>query len=562
MSTVLAANTNSLLRDDALYDTPAFGNVSLLHFTDCHAQLLPIYYREPSINLGVGCARGKVPHLVGMPLLGAYGIDAGSRNAYAFSHLDFQAAAQAYGKVGGFAHLASLVKRLKGDRPKALLLDGGDTWQGSATALWTAGQDMVEASLALGVDVMTGHWEFTYGAERVLQVVRNDFKDKIAFVAQNIVDNCSAEAVFDPYVIREQNGIPVAILGQAFPYTPQANGAQFTPDWTFGIDEVRLQALVQTVRSKGAQVVVLLSHNGMDIDLKLASRISGIDMILGGHTHDGVPVPSVVANPGGNTIVTNAGSHGKFLAVVDFEVKHGRVADWRYHLLPVFQDLLPADPSMQATIDRVRAPFAARLQEPIAQSRELLYRRGNFNGSWDQLIVEALMQVMDTEIAFSPGFRWGATLLPGQMITREQLMAQTAITYPNASVALMTGAEIRKTLEKLSDKLFNDDPYQHQGGDMLRTGGLTYTCEPAAGMGDRISDMRLNGESIDAAKSYKVARWGVGGSPSKSQAVPVWDVVEQYLRQSKTGCVPKPNVPRLTGVDDNPGIGSDDVALS
>ncbi len=554
MKTNLAANANSLLRDDRLYDVPAFGNVNLLHFTDCHAQLLPIYYREPSINLGVGSARGKVPHLVGTSLLDAYGIDAGSRNAYAFSHLDFQAAAQAYGKVGGFAHLATLVKRLKGSRPKALLLDGGDSWQGSATALWTAGQDMVDASLELGVDVMTGHWEFTHGAERVQHVVRNDFKDRIVFVAQNIVGKRSAEAVFDPCVIREQNGIPVAILGQAFPYTPQANGAHFTPDWTFGIDEARLQTLVETVRSQGAQVVVLLSHNGMDIDLKLASRISGIDMILGGHTHDGVPVPSVVANPRGSTIVTNAGSHGKFLAVVDFDVKHGRVADWRYHLLPVFSDLLPADAKMQATIARVRAPFVARLHEPIVESQELLYRRGNFNGSWDQLILDALMQVKDAEIAFSPGFRWGTTLLPGQMITREDLMAQTAITYPDTSVAHMTGAEIRKTLEQLSDKLFNDDPYQHQGGDMVRTGGLTYTCEPAAGMGARISDMRLNGQPIDAEKSYKVARWGVGSAPSESHSAPIWDVVVQYLRQSAPGELHTPNVPRLIGVDNNPGI--------
>ena len=554
MSTSPATPSNSLLRDDALYDLPAFGNVNLLHFTDCHAQLLPIYYREPSINLGVGRAQGKVPHLVGAPLLRAYGIEAGSRNAYAFSHVDFKAAAHAYGKVGGFAHLATLIKRLKSDRPKALLLDGGDSWQGSATALWTAGQDMVEASLGLGVDVMTGHWEFTHGAERVLHVVRNDFKDRVAFVAQNILGRDGTEAVFEPWVIREQNGIPVAILGQAFPYTPQANGAHFTPDWTFGIDEARLQALVDKVRSIGVQVVVLLSHNGMDIDLKLASRVCGIDMILGGHTHDGVPVPSIVPNPGGSTIVTNAGSHGKFLAVVDFDVRHGRVADWRYRLLPVFSNLLPADPTMQATITRVRGPFEARLREPLAQNAELLYRRGNFNGSWDQLIVDALMQGKDAEIAFSPGFRWGTTLLPGQAITREDLMAQTAITYPDTSVAHMTGAEIRNTLEQLSDKLFNDDPYQHQGGDMLRTGGLTYTCEPAAETGARISNMRLNGQPIDADKSYKVARWGVGASPSNANGAPIWDVVEQYLRQSRPGQLHTPNVPQLVGVDNNPGI--------
>lgn len=309
------------------------------------------------------------------------------------------------------------------------------------------------------------------------------------------------------------------------------------------------------MRKQGAQVIVLLSHNGMDIDLKLASRISGIDMILGGHTHDGVPVPIIVNNPMGKTIVTNAGSHGKFLAVIDFDVKHGRVADYRYQLLPVFSELLPADPAMQAVIDRVRAPYAARLQEPIAEARELLYRRGNFNGSWDQLIVEALMQVKDAEIAFSPGFRWGTTLLPGQTITRENLMEQTAITYPNTSIVQMTGVEIKQQLEKLCDKIFNDDPYKHQGGDMVRTGGLVYACEPAAKMGARISDLRLNGQAISADKYYKVARWGVGAA--QSQGAPIWDVVEQYLKSSTSGKSHAPNVPRLIGVEHNLGIAPD-----
>jgi len=549
--------TDSSLPDsaDQLYDIPAFGNVSLLHFTDCHAQLLPIYYREPSTNLGVGNNEGKVPHLVGTSLLQRFGITPGSRQAYAFSHLDFCAAARAYGKMGGFAHLSSLIKRLKASRPNALLLDGGDSWQGSATALWTAGQDMVEASLALGVDVMTGHWEFTHGAQRVLQVVRNDFKDKVAFIAQNIMHEDKAEPVFDAYVMREQNGIPVAIIGQAFPYTPLANGAQFTPGWEFGIDETRLQSVVNEVRKKGAHVVVLLSHNGMDIDLKLAARISGIDMILGGHTHDGVPVPSIVQNPEGVTIVTNAGSHGKFLATIDFEVKNGRVTDYRYHLLPVFSELLPADPAMQATIARVRAPFESRLQEPIAENHELLYRRGNFNGSWDQLIVDALMQVKDAEIVFSPGFRWGTTLLPGQMITRENLMEQTAITYADTSVVEMTGAEIKQHLEKLCDKIFNADPYQHQGGDMVRTGGLEYACEPAAKINSRISDMTLNGQLIQANKAYKVARWGVGSA--ESEGAPVWEVVEEYLKDSVNVKNHTPDIPRLIGLDLNPGFAND-----
>jgi len=537
---------------DLLYDISSFGNVSLLHFTDCHAQLLPIHYREPSVNLGVGPAEGQVPHLVGDALLKKFGIQPGSREAYAFSHLDFCTAAARYGRVGGFAHLATLVKRLKADRPRAWLLDGGDTWQGSATALWTAGQDMVDAALQLGVDVMTGHWEFTYGAERVLEVVRTDFRDKVAFIAHNVVSDADDTPVFDPYIIREQNGIPVAIIGQAFPYTPTANGAHFTPDWQFGIDEAGVQARVDEVRKQGAQLVVLLSHNGMDIDLKLASRVTGIDMILGGHTHDGVPIPGVVNNSSGKTIVTNAGSHGKFLAAIDFEVKNGRMVDYRYHLLPVFSDLLPADPAMQATIARVRAPFEASLGETLADNEALLYRRGNFNGSWDQLIVDALRQVMGAEVAFSPGFRWGATLLPGQPITRERLMQQTAITYPDTSVERLTGAHIKHQLEKLSDKIFSPDPYQHQGGDMVRTGGLTYACAPAAAFGKRISDMRVNGELMEADRVYTVARWGVGSK--QGEGAPVWDIVEEYLGKAPPRRNPAPNLPQLIGVDGNPGL--------
>lgn len=545
---------------DAYYDIPAFGNVSLLHFTDCHAQLPPIYYREPSINLGVGSSKGMVPHLVGQPLLHYFGIVPDSRDAYAFTHLDFCQAAQRFGKVGGFAHLATLIKQLRAGRPHALLLDGGDTWQGSATALWTAGQDMVDAALALGVDVMTGHWEFTYGAERVQHVVEHDFKDKIAFIAQNIVREQDQSPIFAPYVIREQNGVPVAIIGQAFPHTPKANGAQFTPDWTFGIDEAHLQQLIIEVRGKGAQVVVLLSHNGMDIDLKLASRVSGLDIILGGHTHDGVPVPVVVSNSGGKTVVSNAGSHGKFLAVIDFDVKNGRVVDYRYYLLPVFSDLLPADPQMQATIDRVRAPYLAQLQQPLGEAQQLLYRRGNFNGSWDQLIVDALLEVNDAEIAFSPGFRWGTTLLPGQIITREHLMEQTAITYPDTSVVQMTGIEIKQHLEKLCDKIFNEDPYQHQGGDMIRSGGLTYACEPGAKKDARISELQLRGKALEADKTYKVTRWGVGSAQGDGPAA--WDVVETYLKNLAKPISYTPNIPRLVGVADNPGLDAEAKPLN
>ncbi|RSD11254.1 thiosulfohydrolase SoxB, partial [Pandoraea apista] len=451
----------------AFYDLPKFGNVHLLHFTDCHAQLLPIYFREPSVNLGLGAQANKPPHLVGEAFLKAYGLRPGTPDAYAFTYLDFTAAARTYGKVGGFAHLATLVKRMKASRPGALLLDGGDTWQGSGTAMWTKGQDMVDATLALGVDVMTAHWEFTYGADRVKSVVEEQLKGKIDFVAQNVQTNDFGDPVFAPYTIKTMNGVPVAIIGQAFPYTPIANPRYFVPDWTFGIQEERLQSMVDEVRGKGAQVVVVLSHNGMDVDLKLASRVRGIDAIMGGHTHDGVPKPVVVENAGGKTLVTNAGSNGKFLAVLDFDVKGGKPVDFRYKLLPVFSNLLPADASMQALIERVRAPFAAKLAEPLAVTEGVLYRRGNFNGTFDQLLLDAVMAEKDAEIGFSPGFRWGTSLLPGATITMEQLLDQTAVTYPYTTLTPMTGETIKTVLEDVADNLFNPDPYYQQGGDMV-----------------------------------------------------------------------------------------------
>jgi len=535
-----------------LYDVPAFGNVSLLHITDVHAQLLPIYFREPNVNLGLGASNGQAPHLVGERLLKHFHIRPGTSEAHAFTYLDFEQAAKTYGKVGGFAHLATLVKKIRAARPGSLLLDGGDTWQGSGTALWTQGQDMVDACKLLGVDVMTGHWEFTYGAERVKHIVENDFKGKIDFVAQNVKTNDFGDPVFAPYVIKQINGVSVAIVGQAFPYTPIANPRYMIPDWSFGIQDDNMQKVVDEARAKGAQVVVVLSHNGMDVDLKMASRVTGIDAIMGGHTHDGIPAPSIVHNPGGKTLVTNAGSNGKFLGVLDFAVKNGKVADFRYKLLPVFSNLLPADGEMAAFIDKVRAPYLAKLGEKLAVSEGLLYRRGNFNGTFDQLILDALMEVKGADAAFSPGFRWGTSLLPGDTITMEHVLDQTAITYPYTTLTEMSGTMIKDIMEDVCDNLFNPDPYKQQGGDMVRVGGIQYTCDLTKTAGRRIQNMTLKGKLLDPNKTYKVAGWAPVAEGASGE--PIWEVVAGYLRDKKIISPRQLNLPKLIGVKGNSGI--------
>ena len=526
-----------------LYDVPAFGNVSLLHITDVHAQLLPTYFREPSVNIG----DGRPPHLVGEAFLKRFRIPRGSANAYAFTPLDFESLARRYGATGGFAHLATLLKRLRASRPNALLLDGGDSWQGSATSLWTLGADMIGAQKLLGVDCMTAHWEFTYGVERMKRAVESELAP-IEFLAQNVRTADFEEPVFKPYTLREQNGVALAIIGQGFPYTPIAHPRHLMGDWTFGIQETRLQSLVDETRAKGARVVLLLSHNGMDVDLKLASRLRGLDVILGGHTHDGVPAPVIV----GKTLVTNAGSNGKFVGVLDLQVSGSRVSDYRYRLLPVFANLLPPDAAMASYIEQVRKPFVEKLQQKLAVTEGLLYRRGNFGGSFDRLILDALLAAKDAEIAFSPGFRWGTTLLPGEAITLEQVMEQTAITYPETTVSELTGAQIRAILEDIADNLFNPDPYMQQGGDMVRVGGMTYAIEPRAKIGARISDLRSRGEPLEAHKRYKVAGWAPVAAPAGASE-PVWEVIIRYLRDRKTLPPLKASEPRLVGVKGNPG---------
>ncbi|RQO54714.1 thiosulfohydrolase SoxB [Paucibacter sp. KBW04] len=551
------ADASAEVAEQGLYELPPLGNVSLLHMTDCHAQLNPIYFREPSVNLGLGQMQGQLPHLVGEHLLKAMGVRPGTPSAYAYTFLDFDKAARRYGKVGGFAHLATLVKRLKASRPGALLLDGGDTWQGSATALWTDAQDMVDACKLLGVDVMTGHWEFTYGMERVKEIVEKDFKGKVDFVAQNVKTNDFGDPVFAPYTLRNINGIPVAIIGQAFPYTPIANPRYMVADWAFGIQDENMQKMVDEVRGKGAQLVVVLSHNGMDVDLKMASRVRGVDAIFGGHTHDGVPQAVPVKNAGGTTLVTNAGSNGKFLGLMDFEVKGGKLVDFRYRLLPIFANQLKPDAEMQALINKVRAPYESKLAEKLAVTDGLLYRRGNFNGSWDQLICDAMMEVQGAEIAFSPGFRWGTSLLPGDTITRELMMDQLAITYPYATLTDMNGESIKTVLEDVADNLFNPDPYYQQGGDMVRVGGLSYRMNPAERMGSRISDMRLGGKLIDAGKKYKVAGWAPVAEEAKTMAgvKPVWEHVESWLKAQGGRVKPRQiNTPSLILPKGNPGI--------
>jgi sulfur-oxidizing protein SoxB len=548
-----ANNAYAAAQAGSLYDLgKARGNVTLMHMTDCHAQLLPSHFREPDINIGIADARGRVPHLVGEALLKQFGIRPGTREAHAYTHLDFVNAARTFGKVGGFAGLATLIKQIRAQRPGALLLDGGDTWQGSATALWSNGQDMVEAALLLGVDIMTGHWEFTYGAKRVEQVINSDFKGRIEFLAQNIRTTDFDDPVFRSYTLREINGSPVAIIGQAFPYTPIANPRHMVPDWTFGIQEERLQQTVDEVRRKGARAVVLLSHNGMDTDLKLASRISGLDAILGGHTHDAVPQPIMVKNRQGSTMVTNAGSNGKFLGVLELDVRGDGVKSLHYRLLPVFANLIKPDAGMSALIRKHRAPYEKTLGEKLAVSEGLLFRRGNFNGSFDQLILDALLETQNAEIAFSPGFRWGTSILPGEAITTEDVMNMTAITYPHVTVNTISGENLKNLLEDICDNLFNPDPYYQQGGDMVRVGGLQYACEPGQKIGNRINNLRLNGKVVEAGKNYRLASWAPVAEGASGE--PVWDVVTRYLRDKKIIRPPVLNRPKLTGTAGNPGI--------
>ncbi|HUI13113.1 MAG TPA: thiosulfohydrolase SoxB [Xanthobacteraceae bacterium] len=557
-----------LADDDDPYDVGRFGNARVLHMTDSHAQLLPVYYREPSVNIGVGTMAGRPPHLVGEAFLNHFGIAPGSRPAYAFTALDYQEAAHRYGHMGGFAQLKTLIDRLRGEvgAGNSILLDSGDLWQGSGLADAMTGADMVEIGNLLGIEVMTGHWEFTYGEEVVR---RNIGRFKGEFLAQNVFltdeasfnnapafDSASGR-VFKPATIKEVGGHRIGIVGQAMPYVPIAHPKRFTPDWTFGIRDAELQKVVDGLRQRDkVDAVILLSHNGMDVDLKLASRVTGIDVILGGHTHDAVPQPTLVANAAGKTLVSNAGSSGKFLAVLDLDIAKGAVKDVRYHLLPIYASLIKPDPDMRALIDRLRAPYAAKFGEQLATADELLYRRGNFIGPMDQVICDALRQELDAQIALSPGFRWGATVLAGQPITMEDVLAETAITYPEVYVTDMTGSQIKAVMEDVVDNLFNPDPYYQQGGDMARTGGLDYACAPNESAGNRISDMTLDdGTAIDADKSYRVAGWA---SVNPQSGKPVSDVVAGYLRTEKHVKIKRPNRVALKGVANNPGIAARD----
>ncbi|MBN8890797.1 MAG: thiosulfohydrolase SoxB [Rhodospirillales bacterium] len=547
-----------------IYDIGRSGNVRLLHMTDTHGQTVPVHFREPSVNIGMGEARGRPPHLVGAAFLEHFGIAPGTAQAHAFTYLDFAEAAHRYGKMGGYAHLATLIARLRAEAGPAntLLLDGGDSWQGSWTAHRTQGLGMVQLSNLLGVDAMTSHFEMTYGEEKFranlkafkgTYIAQNVFlTDEAAFNGAEALDPDSGR-VFEPYIIREVGGHRVAVIGQCFPYQPIAHPRRFVPDWTFGIREAEMQKVVDKLRgAERADAVVLLSHNGMDVDLKLASRVRGIDIILGGHTHDGVPQPITVANPGGRTLVANGGSNGKFLGVVDLDVGKGRVNGIRYTLAPVFSNLLPADPAMAAQVAALRQPDAAALDEKLASAGELLYRRGNVAGTMDQVLCDAMMQELNAQIALSPGFRWGPSVLPGEAITMDLVYAHTAITYPDVYVQEMTGAAIKTIMEDVCDNLFNPDPSVQQGGDMVRMGGLDYACTPGGSMGNRITELTLtDGTKLDAAKTYRVAGWASVNLPQGGR--PVWDVVATYLRGQGEVRPRRPAGVKLNGVDGNPG---------
>jgi len=528
---------NELLKFDAL------GTVTLLHVTDIHGQLMPVYFREPTVNLGVGEAKGQPPHVTGKDFLKRFGISEKSAAAYALTDQDFETLAKSYGRIGGLDRLATVVKRVRAERgqDKVLLLDGGDTWQGSLGSNRSKGQDMVDCMALLKPDAMTGHWEFTYGEKRVEALVK---ELGFSFLALNIRDTEWNEPVFEPYKMFEKGGVKIAVLGQAFPYTPVANPRWMMPKWSFGIREEDVRTNVEKARKEGAQLVVLLSHNGFDVDRKLASRVSGIDVILTGHTHDALPEAVTV----GKTLLIASGSHGKFVSRLDLDVQNGAVKGYRYKLIPLFADVIKPDAEMTAAVEKARAPFAGDLKRVVGHSESLLYRRGNFNGTFDDLICDALLKERDAEIALSPGFRWGTSVLPGQPITVEDIHNATAITYPQVYRMGMTGQRLKDVLEDVADNLFNPDPYYQQGGDMVRCGGLGYTIDVSKPIGSRISGMThlKSGQPIDPNKEYTVAGWASVNEGTEGPAV--WDLVERYVAAQKTVRVTPNTSVKISGV--------------
>ncbi|MEP2944696.1 MAG: thiosulfohydrolase SoxB [Lentilitoribacter sp.] len=531
------------LTQDQLLEFDTFGNVSLIHITDIHGQLKPIYFREPSVNIGVGGNKGAVPHVTGSSFRKLYGIDDGSYSHYALSSGDFAALAKGYGRVGGLDRVATVIKAIRADRPDAILLDGGDTWHGSYTCYKTNAQDMVNVMNALNPDAMTFHWEFTLGSERVQEIVENL---PFAALGQNIFDAEWDEPaeLFPPYKMFERGGTKIAVIGQAFPYMPIANPGWMFPEYSFGIRDENMQEMVDQVRSEGAECVVVLSHNGFDVDKKMAKVVSGIDVILSGHTHDALPEPVL----SGSTIIIPSGSNGKFVSRVDLDIRDGGMKGYRHKLIPIFSDIIEPDAEVSALINEQRAPYEAELNEVIGKTESLLYRRGNFNGTWDDVICDALIAERDAEIALSPGVRWGPSVIPGQDITREDLFNVTSMSYGEAYRTEMTGEFLKVVLEDVADNIFNPDPYYQQGGDMVRTGGLGYHIDVSQPQGSRISNLTLlkSGEAIEPSNSYVVAGWASVNEDTEGPQI--WDVVESHIRKQGTIKVEPNNSVTIKGI--------------
>lgn len=528
------------LTQDQLLEFDSLGNVTLIHITDIHAQLKPVYFREPSINLGVGEVNGLPPHVTGADFLKLFNMQPGTPEAYALTSEDFVSLAKGYGKMGGIDRCATVINAIRAERPGALLLDGGDTWQGSYTAEMTKGQDMVNVMNALKPDAMTAHWEFTFGKDRVDELI-----DELpfAFLGANIFDNEWDEPAYEPYKFFEQNGVKIAVIGQAFPYLPIANPRYMFETLSFGIREERVAEMVEEVRAEGADLVVLLSHNGFDVDRKLAGRVDGIDVILTGHTHDALPEPLLV----NDTLLIASGSNGKFISRLDLDVQGGEMRGFRHKLIPIFSDVIAPDPAITALIDEQRAPHEDQLREVLGQTGSLLYRRGNFNGTWDDLICNALIEEREADIALSPGFRWGPSLLPGQDITREDLFNAVGMSYPKAYRSEMTGEFLHTIMEDVADNLFNPDPYYQQGGDMVRVGGMGYSIDVSKPQGSRITNMThlKTGEAIDPQKTYVVSGWA--SVNEATEGPPIWDVVEQHIKRHGTVTVDPNKSVKVTG---------------
>lgn len=447
----------------------------------------------------------------------------------------FEGSDSNYIRAGGYPRISAYINKVRKEKDnKVVVLDGGDTFHGTLPVVDSKGMILTSYLNEMKIDAMTAHWEFAYGPKHFSSLLN---ALNYPMLAINCYDKTTDKLVFDPYLIKEVNGLKIGIIGIAATIIDKTMPQHFAEGLYFSLGNEELPGYIAELKDQDVDLVILLSHLGFPQEVKLAQEVDGIDVLLSAHTHNRVYEPALV----NDTIIFQSGCHGSFLGHLDLVVENKKIVDYK-HQLVVLDESLDEDLDMKAAIEKDLEPYKEQLNKIVGRTGTDLNRSTVFESTMDNLLLQSMIDISGAELAFSNGWRYGAPIPKGDI--RENDLWNMIPVNPPLSKVKLKGQEVWDMMEENLERTFSIDPYQQMGGYVKRVLGMNLYCKIENPYGERVQQIFVQGQALEKDRVYHVVFVTSQGVPEKyghdrvNLDIHAIDVLKEYLSKHEVVSAP------------------------